>query len=45
MLKRIKKAEKTEAPIAKPNPQPMDADSFFAFVSKRYPKIIARLAK
>lgn len=46
MLKYADKAEKrVNAPVAKPNPAPMELDSFFEFASKRYSRIIARLAE
>src|SRR4051794_27968192 len=38
--------ERSKAKIAaKANARPMGSDEFFEFVSKRYPKIIARLAE
>lgn len=44
-MKYVEKTEDRRAPVAKPNPRPMKPDAFFDFVSKRYPKIIARLGE
>ena len=34
-----------KVPVAKPRPEPIDIKAGFDFAMKRYPKIIARLAK
>lgn len=39
------KYAKAENAAMKPNPKPMDLDRFFEVTSKRYPRIIARLAE
>lgn len=45
MLKKVDATKKPSVPVAKPRREPIDIDAGYERVMKRFPKIMARLAR